>query len=86
MLAAHCDPQINLVDRTNLSGEPPATLITAQIDPRRSENIADGEALKAEGARNVDARVLQAVDAVDIATARLKAAFADQSRYDANGR
>lgn len=83
------DPKINLVDRNDLSGLPPATLITAQIDPLQSESIAYGEALKAAGvtvgARNFDAVtheffgmgavVPQAAEAMGYATANLKAAF-----------
>ena len=83
------DPRINLVDRNDLSGLPPATLITAQIDPLRSESIAYGEALTAAGvaveARNFEAVtheffgmgavVPQAVAAMDFATGNLKSAF-----------
>lgn len=83
------DPRINLVARTDLSGLPPATLITAQIDPLRSESMAYGEALTAAGvtvqAQNFDgvtheffgmgAVVPQAVEAMELATGNLKAAF-----------
>ena len=43
------DPRINLVDRADLAGPPSARLITAQIDPLRSESISYGETLKAAG-------------------------------------
>ena len=83
------DPRINLVGRDDLSDLPPATVITAQIDPLRSESIAYGEALQAAGVavemKNYDAVtheffgmgtvVPQAVDAMDFATAQLRAAL-----------
>ena len=85
------DPRINLVDRNDLQSLPPVTLITAQIDPLRSESLAYGEALIAAGVtvetRNFDAMTHeffgmgavgpQAVEAMDFATANLKAAFAN---------
>lgn len=43
------DSRLNLVDRDDLSGLPPAPLITAQIDQLRSESMAFGEALIAAG-------------------------------------
>ena len=83
------DPRINLVGRDDLSDLPPATVITAQIDPLRSESIAYGEALQAAGVavemKNYDAVtheffgmgtvVPQAVEAMDFATAQLRAAL-----------
>ena len=83
------DPRINLVDRNDLTNLPAATVITAQIDPLRSESIAYGEALRAAGVpvemKTYDGVtheffgmgdvVPQAKEAMDFATASLKAAF-----------
>lgn len=83
------DPRVNLVGRDDLTDLPPATLITAQIDPLRSESIAYGEALQAAGGEvkmmNYDgvtheffgmgAVVPQAVEAMDFAVAQLRAAL-----------
>ena len=83
------DPRVNLVGRDDLTDLPPATVITAQIDPLRSESIAYGEALKAAGGKvemmNYDgvtheffgmgAVVPQAVEAMGFAVAQLRAAL-----------
>lgn len=83
------DPRVNLVARTDLKGLPPATLITAQIDPLRSEGQAYGQALMAAGdtvdMKNYDgvtheffgmgAVVPEAKQAMDLATKDLRAAF-----------
>lgn len=78
-------------DRNDLHGLPPATLITAQIDPLRSESMAYGKALIAAGiaveTRSFDAAtheffglgavVPQGDEVMGFATANLKAAFAN---------
>jgi acetyl esterase/lipase len=43
------DPRLNLVARDDLQDLPPATVITAEIDPLRSEGQAYAEALEAAG-------------------------------------
>ncbi|WP_132537829.1 alpha/beta hydrolase [Rhizobium sp. PP-F2F-G48] len=52
------DPRINLVGRRDFAGLPPATVITAQIDPLRSEGQMLAEKMKAAGVT---------VDLVDVA-------------------
>ena len=72
------DPRLDPVDRDDLQGLPPATLITAQIDPLSLESTAYGEALVATHEFfGMGAVVAQAVEAVDFATVNLKAAFAN---------
>ena len=41
--------RINLVGRSDFGGLPPATIITAQIDPLRSEGQAYAESLRVRG-------------------------------------
>ncbi|MBC7477802.1 MAG: alpha/beta hydrolase [Pseudorhodobacter sp.] len=83
------DPRINLVGRTDLQGLPPATVILAQIDPLRSEGEAYAAALTAAGIKvhlqsyaavtheffGMGAVVPESKQAMDLATADLRAAF-----------
>lgn len=84
------DPRINLVGRSDLSGLPSATVITAQIDPLRSEGQSYADRMRAAGVAvnliNYDgvtheffgmAKVVdKAKAAVDAANADLSKAFA----------
>ena len=88
-IADAADQRVNLVGRDDLADLPPATLITAQIDPLRSESVAYGEALTAAGVKvdmkNYDgvtheffgmgAVVPQAVEAMEFAVAQLRASL-----------
>lgn len=83
------DPRINLVGRTDLEGLPSATVLTAQIDPLRSEGQSYADKMKAAGVAvnsiNVEgvtheffgmAKVVdKAKSAVDAAVADLDKAF-----------
>lgn len=83
------DPRINLVGRSDLQGLPSATVVTAQMDPLRSEGQAYADKLKDAGVSvnliNVDgvtheffgmAKVVdKAKSAVDAASADLTNAF-----------
>ncbi|MDB6079993.1 MAG: nlhH [Akkermansiaceae bacterium] len=83
------DPKISLLQAKSLKGLPPTTVITAQIDPLRSEGEALANKLKADGVtvsyRNYDgvtheffgmgAVVDKARQAVDFAAGNLKTSF-----------
>ena len=47
--AARRDPRIDLIGAADLSGLPPATVVTAEIDPLRSEGLALAEKLRESG-------------------------------------
>ncbi len=83
------DPRVNLVDRDDLEGLPSTTIITAEIDPLRSEGQELADQLEAAGveveARNFEgvtheffgmgAVVDEAAEAVEFATENLQQAF-----------
>ena len=92
--ADKADPRVDLVGRADLAGLPPATVITAGIDPLRSEGQALAEKLQKAGvpvaSRNyptatheffgMGAVVQAAADAQAYAAARLAMAFGTAER------
>lgn len=88
------NPRVSVLRATNLKGLSPATVITAQIDPLRSEGEMYAGKLKAAGVavhyQNFDgvtheffgmgAVVEKAKQAVQLAGTRLKAAFTQQGQ------
>jgi acetyl esterase/lipase len=85
------DPRIDLVNRDDLQGLPPVTIINAEIDPLQSEGEILAERLAAAGVEveqmtyggvtheffGMGAVVPQAQEAVDMATANLREAFGE---------
>ena len=83
------DPRLNVVGAADLHGLPPTTIVSAEIDPLRSEGEMLAEKLKAAGVPvaqqtfpgvtheffGMGAVVGQAKQAEDFATMRLKASF-----------
>lgn len=83
------DPRIDLNGRDDLAGLPPATIITAQIDPLRSDGETFAERLRAAGVEvdlenyegvtheffGMGTVVPQAKEAVELANRQLTAAF-----------
>lgn len=86
------DPKLSLVTARSLKGLPPATIVTAQIDPLRSEGEALAKKLEADGVavtyRNYEgvtheffgmgAVVDQAQEAMGMVAGELKKAFAGE--------
>ncbi|MFC0201223.1 alpha/beta hydrolase [Paracoccus rhizosphaerae] len=91
------DPRVDLIERDDLQGLPPVTLINAEIDPLQSEGEILAERLSAAGVEveqmtfdgvtheffGMAAVVPQAQEAVDMATANLREAFGAEGATDA---
>jgi acetyl esterase/lipase len=83
------DPRVDLIERADLQGLPPVTIINAEIDPLQSEGEILAERLAAAGVEveqmtysgvaheffGMGAVVPEAQEAVDMATAALRGAF-----------
>jgi acetyl esterase/lipase len=72
------DPRIDLIDRTDLDGLPPTTLILAEYDPLRSEGEALAALLRRSGVA-VDETVYEGVTHGFVGLSRIvnKAIFAE---------
>lgn len=95
--AAKGNPEINLSTRSDLKGLPPTTIITADIDPLRSEGQMLAKALQNAGVQvtsrkfegstheffGMGAVVPDAREAVTFAAAELKTTFAKTKRTGA---
>ena len=94
------DPRLNVVGATDLSGLPPTTIVSAEIDPLRSEGEALAAKLRAAGVPveqrtypgvtheffGMGAVVGQARAAEDFANARLRASFRPMASLVPHGR
>ncbi|WP_265594131.1 alpha/beta hydrolase [Haloferula sp. BvORR071] len=92
--------QINLLEAKTLAGLPPTTIITADIDPLRSDGEMLAKKLEADGVKvdyknyegvtheffGMGAVVGAAQDAMDFAAANLKAAFDGKDKSPAIGK
>ncbi len=87
------DPRLDLVKAADLKGLPPTTIITAEIDPLRSDGEMLAESLGKAGVKasiqnfegvtheffGMDAVVKDAAAAQDLAAKALKGAFGDKT-------
>ena len=94
------DPRLDLVGRADLSGLPPVTILTAEIDPLRSEGQDLGEKLRSSGVAvnavdyegvshgffGMGAIVRHARSAQELVAQDLRSAFASESRGARAGR
>lgn len=85
------DPRVDLIERDDLQGLPPVTIVSAEIDPLQSEGEIMAERLAAAGVEveqmtydgvtheffGMGTVVPQAQEAVDMATANLQEAFGE---------
>jgi acetyl esterase len=90
------DPRVDLIERDELQGLPPVTIVNAEIDPLQSEGEILAERLAAAGVEveqmtfdgvtheffGMGAVVPQAQEAVDMASSNLREAFGEESATD----